>query len=196
MKINTRKMAMMAMLAAISVVLVIIHVPFPPAPFLEYDPADIPILIGAFAFGPTAGLLITVVVSVVQGFTLSSGSGIIGVVMHILATGSFVLVAGSIYSRKKTRKSAVLGLSLGALTMTVMMVLMNLVFTPIFMNTPIEAVAKMLLPIIIPFNLMKAGINAVVTLVLYKAVSRFLKEKTPKLGKKDVEPIDTVAKKS
>ena len=185
----------MAMLAAVSVLLVLIHIPFPPAPFLEYDPADIPILIGTFAYGPTAGIIITVVVSIIQGFTLSASSGIIGIVMHILATGSFALVAGLIYQRKKTRKSAILALGLGVITMTVMMVLMNLIFTPIFMGTPVETVAGMLLPIIIPFNLMKASINAVATLLLYKAVSRFIKEERPEISTKKVASIDTQVKK-
>ncbi|MGI5906116.1 MAG: ECF transporter S component [Candidatus Pararuminococcus gallinarum] len=195
MKVSTKKMAVMAMLAAVSVLLVLIHIPFPPAPFLEYDPADIPILIGTFAYGPTAGIIITVVVSIIQGFTLSASSGIIGIVMHILATGSFALVAGLIYQRKKTRKSAILALGLGVITMTVMMVLMNLIFTPIFMGTPVETVAGMLLPIIIPFNLMKASINAVATLLLYKAVSRFIKEEKPEISTKKVASIDTQVKK-
>ena len=195
MKVSTKKMAVMAMLAAVSVLLVLIHIPFPPAPFLEYDPADIPILIGTFAYGPTAGIIITVVVSIIQGFTLSASSGIIGIVMHILATGSFALVAGLIYQRKKTRKSAILALGLGVITMTVMMALMNLIFTPIFMGTPVETVAGMLLPIIIPFNLMKAGINAVATLLLYNAVSRFIKEEKPEISTKKVASIDTQVKK-
>ena len=135
------------------------------------------------------------VVSIIQGFTLSASSGIIGIVMHILATGSFALVAGLIYQRKKTRKSAILALGLGVITMTVMMALMNLIFTPIFMGTPVETVAGMLLPIIIPFNLMKAAINAVATLLLYKAVSRFIKEEKPEISTKKVASIDTQVKK-
>ena len=87
----------MGMLAAISIVLMaLIRIPFPLLPFLEYDPADISILIGTFAYGPLAGLFITVVVSVIQG-TMFATTGAYGVIMHIIATGSFVLVAGNIY---------------------------------------------------------------------------------------------------
>ena len=86
-------------------------------------------------------------------------------------------------------------MGLGVITMTVMMVLMNLIFTPIFMGTPVETVAGMLLPIIIPFNLMKASINAVATLLLYKAVSRFIKEEKPEISTKKVASIDTQVKK-
>ena len=78
MQTKVRKLATMAMLVAISIVLVyLIHFPiFPGAAFLEYDPADIPILIGAFAYGPVAGVLLTVVTAVIQGFTVSASSGI------------------------------------------------------------------------------------------------------------------------
>lgn len=67
-KMTTRQMVGMAMLAAISIAFVsVIHFPlFPAAAFLEYDPADIPILIGTFAYGPIAGFLLTVVVSLIQ----------------------------------------------------------------------------------------------------------------------------------
>ena len=72
-RISTRQLVSMAMLGAISIVLVaVIHFPLiPAAAFLEYDPADIPILICAFAYGPLAGLLLTVVVCFIQGFTVS-----------------------------------------------------------------------------------------------------------------------------
>ena len=92
---STVKLAKMGMLVAISIVLVaIIHFPiFPAVAFLEYDPADIPILIGTFAFGPVAGLLLTIVTAVVQGVTVSAQSGLYGILMHIIATGAFVLVA-------------------------------------------------------------------------------------------------------
>ena len=72
---------------------------FPAAAFLEYDPADIPILIGTFAYGPIAGFILTIVVSLIQGSTVSAGSGVIGIVMHIVATGSCTLICGTIYQK-------------------------------------------------------------------------------------------------
>ena len=171
---NTRKLVTQALLAAVAIVLVaFVHFPLiPAAPFLEYDPADIPIFIGAFLFGPWAGLGLTVVTAIIQGLTVSASSGIIGIVMHILATGTFVVLARSIYQRHRTRKGAVVALVLGSLAMTAVMCLCNLVFTPLFMGSTVGAVVQMLLPAIIPFNLAKAGINSLVTYVVYKAVSR------------------------
>ena len=167
----------MAMLGAISIVLVsAVHFPLiPAAAFLEYDPADIPILIGAFAYGPTAGFLLTVIVSFIQGMTVSAHSGFIGIIMHIFATGACVLVAGNIYKRHKTRKTAVAALIAGAIVQTAAMVVMNMIFTPLFMGAPLEVVMSMMIPAIIPFNALKAGINCAITFFLYKSISHLIK---------------------
>ena len=174
---KTRKLTTMAMLIAISVTLVwLIHFPiFPAAPYLEYDPADIPILIGTFAFGPAAGLIITLIAAVIQGLTVSAASGVYGILMHIIATGTFVIVAGIIYSYKKTRVYAAVALLCGVLSMTVVMAVSNMIITPLFLGVPFEAVKGLILPIIIPFNLVKAGINGLVTFLLYKIISKFIK---------------------
>lgn len=176
MKTTTRKLTVMGMLAAISIVLVmVVHFPlFPAAPFLEYDPADIPIFLGTFAFGPLAGLILTFVVSLIQGLTVSAQSGVYGIIMHVAATGAFVLLAGNIYKYHKSRGRAVVALLCGVLVMAAVMAAANLVITPLFMGTPVSAVKAMLLSVIIPFNLIKAGINALITFLVYKPLSRYL----------------------
>lgn len=175
-QMKTAKLVKMAVLVAISVVLVyLVHFPiFPPAPYLEYDPADIPIFIGTFAFGPLAGFVLTVIVSVIQGVTVSTGGQIWGIIMHIMATGIFAIVAGNIYKYNKTKKGAIIALALGVVCMVVMMCFANLLITPIYSGMPVEAVKAMILPIIMPFNLIKAGVNAIITLLLYKRISKFL----------------------
>ena len=96
-KTSAAKLAKLAMMVAISCVLVIlIRIPFPPAPFLVYDPADIPIYITTFAFGPVAGVIVTLIVSLIQAFVLG-GDGLYGFLMHFVATGLFAVVAGCIY---------------------------------------------------------------------------------------------------
>ena len=172
---NTAKLAKMAMLVAISIVLVmIIHFPiFPMVAFLEYDPADIPILIGTFAFGPAAGVLLTVVTSVLQGITVSAGSGAYGIIMHILATTTLATTAGLIYRKHKTKKTAIIGLLAGTIAMTVVMFFANMIITPMFTGMPLAAVMQ-LMPFIIAFNVVKAGINSIVTFILYKRISPFL----------------------
>ncbi len=174
---SLRKLTAMGLLVALSVLLIWqIHFPiFPAAPWMEYDPADIPIFIGTFLFGPAAGLLLTVVAAAIQAVTVSASAGPIGFLMHVFATGSFCLVAGNIYRTHKTHKGAILALAAGVAVMTVTMMIWNIIFTPIFMGAPREAVMAMLVPVILPFNLIKAGANAVVTLLLYKRISRLVK---------------------
>lgn len=180
---NVRKLTTMALLTALSVALVaIIHFPiFPAAPFLEYDPADIPILVCGFAFGPIAGLCITLVAAVIQGLTVSAQSGIYGIIMHIIATGVYVVVSAAIYRRNKTKKTALFSIIVGAIAMAAVMAPANYFITSYFMSTSPESFAEtqkyvvsLLLPVIIPFNLIKAGVNGCVTFLLYKSISRLI----------------------
>ncbi len=174
---KTRMLTTLAVLTALSIVLMLfIRFPiFPAAPYLEFEPMDIPILIAGFAFGPLAGLAVTLVSSLIQGLTVSSAvGGWVGVLMHFIATGTFVTVASVIYRRKRNIIGAVIGLVAGVIAMAGIMVPANLLITPAFFGVPIDAVKSMLLPIIIPFNLIKAGINATVTFIIYKPLRRFL----------------------
>ena len=173
---KTRKLTTLAMLAALAIILVaFIHFPLiPAAPFLEYDPADIPILIGSFVYGPWVGLGLTAVVSILQGVTVSAASGPIGIIMHLLATGSCVTAAGLVYRRWHTRKGAVAALCASIAVRTVVMCGCNLVFTPLFLGQSVGDVVAMLIPAIIPFNFLYAAINSAVTFVVYKPISAFL----------------------
>ena len=180
MRTNTRKLTTLAVLIALSVVLVsLIHFPiFPMVAFLEYDPADIPILICGFAFGPAAGLAATVVASVIQGLTVSAHSGVYGIIMHIVSTGVYVTVSSLIYRKHKTRKAAAIAIICGTLSMAIVMFGANLVVTPYFMMNAINketiGAVLQLMPYIILFNLVKAGINGLVTFFVYKSLSRLM----------------------
>ncbi len=170
---NLKKTVRIALLCAISVIMVCL-VRFPLIPgvtFLEYDPADICLLLAALSYGTVYGLLATVAVSVIQGLTVSAASGIIGIVMHIIATGTFAAVTSLTFKRGGRY---VKSLALGALSMVLVMIPLNLVLTGVFMGTGVDTVAKMLIPAIIPFNVAKAGINAAVTAVLYKRLAKYM----------------------
>ena len=115
----------------------------------------------------------TAIASAIQAFALGQ-AGLMGFMMHMGATGIFVIVAGCIYKHHKTKHAALLGLVLGTLAMTVLMCILNLVLDPIFWGTPREAVLRLLVPAIIPFNLSKAGINSLITFLIYKRVSKLI----------------------
>ncbi len=177
MNYDVNKLVKLALLCALSILLMmVIRFPvIPSAPFLEYEPGDVPALIGAFLYGPAAGLLITAVVSLIQAFTVSASSGWIGAVMHLIATGTMVLVAGLIYKRFHTLKGAAVALVAGTIGMTLMMIPLNLYFTTKFLGVPVEAVKAMIVPAIIPFNLIKASANSALTVLVYKSVAKILR---------------------
>ena len=143
--------------------------------FLTYEPKDVILTIGAFIFGPIAGLVMSLLVCLIEMITVST-TGLIGLLMNFLASGVFVGVSAVIYWRKKTISRAILGLIVGSFAMLVIMLLWNYIMTPIFMGVPREAVLEMFLPLLIPFNLLKAGLNSALILFLYKAVVTALRK--------------------
>jgi riboflavin transporter FmnP len=182
-RLSTAMIAKLAMMTAVSLVLLlIVRIPFPPAPFLVYDPADVPIYITAFAFGPLEGLCVTLVVCLIQAFGLG-GDGLYGFVMHFVATGIVAVAIGVMYRRSKTKKTAVKALVTGVIVTVIVMCLLNILVTPAYMGAPREAVIAMVPTVIIPFNLLKAGINSVLTFVLYKRISGLLHGSTETVRK-------------
>ncbi len=174
---QTSKLTIMAMLCALAFVSVAaIRIPLiPMVPFLEYEPKDVIILTGGFLFGPMPAALITVIVSFVEMFTISS-TGIIGLVMNILSTVAFVCPAAYLYKKQHSTAGAFTGMVTGTLLMTLVMVLWNYLITPIYMGYPREAVAQLLLPAFVPFNLLKGGINTALTLLIYKPLVTTLRK--------------------
>ena len=145
-------------------------------PFLIYEPGDIPILIVAFLYGPLPALGATFILSVLMA-ALTGLGGPFGAFMHFLATGLLVGVAGYVYKKNHTRKGAVLGLAAGSIAMTAVMAVANILLNPIFYGIPYEQTISMLLPGIIPFNITKAVINSVLTVLVYKKIAEFLRRK-------------------
>lgn len=172
---STRTLTLTAMLAAMAYVAMLITRPLPHvAGFLSYDLKDVVIAIAGFQLGVVPALLITLVVSLLEMVTVST-TGPIGLVMNVLATGAFVLPAAILYQRHRSLKSAATGLALGVLLMTAMMLAWNYIITPLYMNVPREVVAGMLIPTFLPFNLVKGGLNAGITMLIYKPVTDALR---------------------
>lgn len=176
-RVDTRKLATMAMLVALAyIVTVVTRVPLiAAAPYLKYDPKSVVLVIGGFLYGPTAGGAMCLVVSLIEMFTVGQ-SGIIGFIMNVLASVAFVCPAAWIYRRFRTLKSAVVGLAVGVVALTAVMLLWNYLVTPLYKpNMTREMVAGMLLPVILPFNLLKGGLNMALTLLLYQPVNNGLR---------------------
>lgn len=174
MNTNVRKITITAMLCAISyVVMVVGRIPI--VLFLKYDPKDVVITLGGLIWGPLISCIVSIVVSFIEMMTVSE-TGILGCIMNIISTCSFACIAAFIYKKKHTLFGALLGLILGSIAMVAIMLLWNYLITPLYMGYPREAVMKLLLPAFLPFNILKAGLNASITFFLYKPIVTALRK--------------------
>jgi riboflavin transporter FmnP len=172
---RTAKLAKMGMMLAIAVVCSFVHFPvLPGVEFIQYELSDLPLLIAGLAFGTVPGIVLVACLVLLDSMIAGAGGGPYGMIMQFIAIGTFVIIASLIYHKGKTRKAAVVGLICGVLVMTAVMIPANLTVTPAFMGVPADAVKAMLLPMIIPVNLIKGAISAVVTFFVYKKISPFL----------------------
>lgn len=171
---KTKKITTTAMLCAIAYVVVVIG-RIPVVLFLKYDPKDIIITLGGLIWGPMTSFIVSVIVSLIEMVTISE-NGVLGCIMNIVSTCSFACTASVIYKKKRTLSGAVTGLVTGSLMMVLVMLLWNYLIAPIYMGYPREAVAKLLIPAFLPFNLLKAGLNAGFTFLLYKPVTTALRK--------------------
>ncbi|MCL2221666.1 MAG: ECF transporter S component [Oscillospiraceae bacterium] len=165
----TRKLTILALLSAIAYILAsLIRIPLVPAVgFLGYEPKDVILVIAGFIFGPVAPLLMISVIALLEGVT-TSVLGPIGIPMNFIASVSFCCTAAAIYRKWRTLLGAAVGLAVGVVVNTVVMLLWNYALTPILMGIPREQVEALLIPGFLPFNLIKGTLNASIAMVLYK----------------------------
>ncbi len=169
-KMSTRYMAVVAMFTAVAFVAVLLAKVIPNvAGFLSYEPKDAVIVIASFIFGPMTGVIISLLVSFIEMISIST-TGIYGFLMNVVSTCAFVIPAAWLYKKDHSQKGAVLGLALGVVFMAIVMVVWNYIITPFYMGVSREVVAGMLASVFLPFNLIKGGINAALTLLLYKPI--------------------------
>ena len=176
-RMNVRTITSLGMLTAIAYVVMLLSKALPQVSgFLQLDVKDTVICIGGFVFGPLAAAIISIVVALVEMFTVSD-TGPIGMIMNVLATASFCCTAAFVYKKIHTKKGAVIGLTLGVIALTAVMLLWNYLITPLYMtNFSRGDIAAMLPTIFLPFNLVKGGLNMALILVLYKPVVTALRK--------------------
>lgn len=189
-KISVRKLTGTAMLAAIAYILMFLDfsVPFMPG-FIKMDLSELPALIGAFAYGPLAGVVICLIKNVIHLLITTTGG--VGELSNFLLGASFVLIAGGVYRFKRTRKGALIGSIAGAVVMGLFSIVSNyfLVY-PIYYNfMPKEAIlaayqviyggVNTILDCLIvfnaPFTCIKGLFSVVITFIIYKRISPILK---------------------
>ena len=165
---STRVLVTIALLCAISVLLSFVEFPLlPGVAWLSYDASIMPAAVCGFAFGPAAGLACGIISVVAHGILFADFTGAL---MNLLVVIGFILPSALVYKKIHTLKGAIIGLVLGIVFAVIMAVLGNLVVTPAWLGA-------MIVPILIPFNLLKGLLNAILTLIVYKAISNLI---TPK----------------
>ena len=158
---STKRISITALFCALSAIATL-FMEFPILPgvsWLKYDPSGIVALVAGFSFGPTTGL--------------ATPSGAYGVLMAMLATLSLVVPASLVYRRDTTRRGAVVGMVVGGVICVAICIAGNLVITPLFSpKMTLDDVIGLILPALLPFNVIKIVLNCVLTGLIYKPVSK------------------------
>lgn len=165
---KTKKLTTVGMLCAFAYAATVIgRVPL--VLFLKYDPKDIIIAISGLIFGPLTAFSVALIVSLVEMFTISE-NGVLGFLMNVISSCSFACTAAFVYKKKRKLSGAIIGLFCGWGCMVLVMLLWNYLITPVYMGYPRDAVAELLIPAFLPFNLIKGGLNTAITMIIYKPV--------------------------
>ena len=187
--LSTKNVVLMGMFGALAGVLMIFEIPLPfIAPsFYGLDLSEVPILVGTFALGPIAGVVMEIVKILVKLVLKPTSTGFVGEFANLMIGCSLILPAGIIYRFHKTKKSAVLGMAAGAVMMAVVGVVINVyILIPFYSNlmpldTIIQAGAAInpaisnvwtfALICVGPFNIIKGITVSLITSLVYKRIS-------------------------
>lgn len=187
-KWDTRTLVIMALLCAVSVLLSFLELPiFPAAPFLKYDASAVPAMLSGFSFGPAAGVAVGIVSALVHGLMVGDFPGML---MNMLVVLGFVLPAALVYRKSQSTKAAIVGLVLSIVFALLLAIAGNLIITPMYMGAPLESVIAMIIPILVPFNLLKGVLNAALTMLALKTLGGMLAPKKKASGKKPARTSD------
>lgn len=189
-RVNVWKMTMTAMLSAIAFILMFLDFSVPIMPgFIKMDLSELPALIGTFAMGPVSGVIICLVKNLLHLFMSSTGG--VGELSNFILGAAFVLPAGLIYKKWKGKKSAVIGAFTGAILMALISILSNyFIVYPVYYNfmkpeeilrayqlifSGVDSILECLIIFNAPFTFVKGLFSVLITLVIYKPISPFLK---------------------
>ena len=166
------RLTVLALLSAIGYVSML-FIKIPVVGFLSYEPKDIFLTLAGFLYGPLAALACCIVTGLLELFV--SSTGLIGMIMNIIASAAFACTASVIYKKRRDIYGVALGLVCSVAVMTVCMLLWNYLILPLYMGISRAEIVPLLTTMFLPFNLLKAGINAAITMLLYRTFLRVLK---------------------
>ena len=169
---STKQLVTMALMCAIAILLSFIEFPiFPVASFLKLDISFVPSAVMGFAYGSGPGVLVGVACAVAHGAITGNW---VGCLMNIIACCAFVIPASIIYKRNRTFKGAMIGLVVSIVCLVVAAIVANLAIDPTFYGIPFDVVAGLIVPAILPFNIIKGVVISVLTAIVYKSISNLI----------------------
>jgi riboflavin transporter FmnP len=189
--LTTKNVVLMAMFGALGAVLMMFEFPllFIAPSFYKLDLSEVPVLVGSFALGPVAGVVIEIVKILIKLIIKPTSTGFVGEFANVVVGCAFVVPAGAIYRmhKHKTKKQAVLGMAVGTLVMAAVGVVVNaLIMIPFYSNfMPIDTIISMGAAVnpavsnvwsfavicVGPFNIVKGIIVSAITALVYKRIS-------------------------
>ena len=193
---TTRKVAMIGMFSAIAAILMLFELPLPFAPtFYKLDFSELPILVGTFAYGPAAGVMMEFIKILLKLLIKGTTTVFVGDLANFVVGCSFILPASVIYVFRKNKKSAVVGCIVGTLTMTVFGTAFNAIYllpafsklyglsldTILQMGSAVNplvtegSIVSFVAACVAPMNLLKGGVVSIITLLIYKPLSPIIK---------------------
>lgn len=192
--LTTRIMASIAILGAVSAILMRIEFALPIAPsFYRIDVSEVAVLIGGFAYGPVAAILIELMKNLIYVMFGGTSTAFVGEIANFIMGCAFVLPPIFCYQRSKSKTSALLGLGLGIASLAISGALLNYyVLLPMYAviyQMPLEAMIAMgtvlnpnvnslftfVLLMSVPFNLIKGCLVSSLVFISYKKISIILK---------------------
>lgn len=191
----TKNLVLMAIFSALAAVLMLLEFPLPfIAPsFYEIDLSEIPVLIGSFIMGPVAGVIIEAVKILLTLLIRGTDTAYVGELANFIIGCCFIVPAGVIYKKNKTKKSALIGIATGTMLMAVAGVVINYaILIPFYVKAfgmPLDLILDMgakinplisnkwtfVLICVAPFNIVKGIIDSLITALVYKRISTFIK---------------------
>ena len=136
--------------------------------FLTFDAKDAFVCIASLILGPGAGAVVTLVVATIEQLTVGD-TGIWGYIMNVFSTGTYCMVAGYIYSKRRSISGVALALSSAVVATVTVMILCNILIVPLYMEgADVKMVIQILPTLLLPFNLTKTLLNSGIVLAIYK----------------------------
>ena len=206
-KWSVQKLVFIAMMGALSAALMFISIPLPLAPaFLKFDIAELPALFAGLFYGPFSGFLVIVMKIGLKLLMQGTETAFVGELMNVIGSSAYVVTAAVIYKIHRTKKGALISLIVASAAASVFAVFLNLwIAFPMYgrvYGIPLADIIAMgtaaipfihdettlMLYSILPFNLLKHGVTAFITWMLYKRCGNLLRS----LERKEVNEHGTV----